>query len=202
MADDYCNSCQEYMAYVQAPRPDFDCSDWGEQFANWSALQVWLYVVIGLIWILWGVYEGCDCLGHMFSHFAVGVLIAYIFAHFGWFIVVRQGGCCHPIVCVIFGIFYFIHGLNWASYAINGNFHTRYFLHYSPSEAHAFGSEGELLRRILYGVYAVALLYMGVSACMICISGQAGQGGYDSRGVELEDLETPSTDGRRGKYEE
>eukprot|EP00746_Dinoflagellata_sp_MGD_P063882 gnl/MRDRNA2_/MRDRNA2_267551_c0_seq1.p1 gnl/MRDRNA2_/MRDRNA2_267551_c0~~gnl/MRDRNA2_/MRDRNA2_267551_c0_seq1.p1 ORF type:complete len:239 (+),score=16.99 gnl/MRDRNA2_/MRDRNA2_267551_c0_seq1:97-717(+) len=190
----YFDTCSEYMAYVQSPSPSFDCGDWNEQFSNWSAVQIWLYILVGIIWILWSVYVDCGCVGHMVSHFAVGVLIAYLFAHFGWYIVVSQGGCIHPIICLLVGILYILHGLNWVSYALNGNFHASYHLHYHPSNAHAWGDEGDLLRRILYGVYALSLLYMGVAAAMIFISGQAGGGGgeYSSRGLELKDLETES----------
>lgn len=181
---EYCDSCNEYMDIVAHPEPHFDCGDWADQFANWSAVQVWVYAIVGLVWIIYGIAHGCNCVGHMFAHFAVGLLIAYFFAHLGWFIVVRQEGCIHPIVCLIFGIIYILHGLNWLAYAIDGHYRVHYGLHYAPAEGqHWSDSTSVLLRQILYAVYAITLLYMGVSASMMFISGQA------SRGLEMEDFD-------------
>jgi len=196
---DYCDSCRDYMEYIQHPLPDFHCDDWNEQFSNWSAVQFWVYVVAGILWILVGVWYSCHCVGTMAAHFCVGVLVAYIQAHFGWYIIVFKGGCCHPAVCAVFGILYLLHGINWAVFAIFGHFHINTGLHYTPAMADQWGWHGHLIRRILYGIYAIALIYMGVAAIMICASGQAGAG-YGSREVELDDLESASTTDRpRGR---
>lgn len=200
MGDNYCDSCQDYMEIVEAPRPTFSCDSWNEQFGNWSAVQLWVYVIAGLIWIVWGLCNNCNCLGSMASHFAVGVLFAYLLAHLGWFIVVRKSGCIpdgiHPIVCVIMGIFYLLHGINWGHFAYNGKLGLQTGLHYTPAMPHIIGdNNGAIIRHILYGIYAVSLIYMGVAAIMICVSGQAGEG---SRDVELGELDSSNGSARKG----
>lgn len=187
MADEYCDSCNEYMDIVSHPEPHFDCDHWASQFANWSAIQVWVYAIIGLIWILYGAMNNCNCLGHMFSHFAVGLLIAYAFAHLGWFIVVREHGCIHPIICAVFGVFYVLHGLNWVQFALNGQYAYKYGLHYSPAESRQWRDNNSvLMRQVLYGIYAVTLIYMGVAGIMLFVSGQK------SRSLEMDDFGSSS----------
>jgi len=148
-------------------------------------VQSWVYAVIGLIWILYGVTQACNCAGHMFSHSAVGLLIAYTFAHPSWFIVVCRHGCIHLIVSAIFGVFYLPHGLNWAQLAQDGHYAYRYGLHYTPAESRQWrDSNSAPMRQVLYGIYAVTLSYMGVAGIMLFVGGQK------SRGLEMEDFDS------------
>lgn len=217
---DYCDSCQDYMEFIKRPMPHLNCGDWNQQFSEWSALQVWVYIVIGLIWIIITIYEmefctgncrwttwGGEPIGTLIAHYAVGVLIAYINAHFGWWIIVRHGGladclgqCIGRIICIICGILYFCGGLNWGNFAWSGAFAARTYSHMTPGFAagvnHTMSWEAIWLRRILYGIYAICLLYMGVASFMLGVTGQNGDwsGGddydddYATRSVQLTDM--------------
>lgn len=185
--EDYTDSCSWFINIVAKPQPRCT-SYWADEFAHWSGFQVTLYLLIGLVWVGVGVSQDEE-IGPMVSHFAVGLLIAFFLGHLGFFIIVCEDGCCHPVVCFFFGVFYLFLGFEWATFAWNGKAHFDTHLHYTPfTDPARLGEKGEIARKVLYGIYAFSLIYMGVSACMVFFNGRGGYHGNDrERGIELEE---------------
>jgi len=148
---DYQNSCHEFIKYVQAPQPNVGGKDWRQQFTQMSALLVWLYALIGIVAIVEDVLnENSWGFDYVLKHFVIRLLVVYAVAHFGWFIVVKHGGCIHPIVCVLVGLLYISGGLKYVKFAIH---------------------DDDLVEAIAYGLYGACLLFLGVAAVMIFASG-------------------------------
>lgn len=199
---DYIDSCSQYMHYVCHPNPTLDCANWASEFTNWSAFQVFLYAFMGIVWVIAAVINESDYTA-MANNFLKGLIIAYVIGHTGWFVVVRKDGLCHPATCLIMGGFYFVWGLQWLDSATNGAIFAHKFdatmqklekrlgMNLHPAKADELGEYGETLREIMYACYAVALLYMGVSAAMMYLDR-----GSRHRGLEMDDF----ADGEEGGF--
>eukprot|EP00428_Durinskia_dybowskii_P045258 CAMPEP_0170343924 /NCGR_PEP_ID=MMETSP0116_2-20130129/73142_1 /TAXON_ID=400756 /ORGANISM="Durinskia baltica, Strain CSIRO CS-38" /LENGTH=312 /DNA_ID=CAMNT_0010597587 /DNA_START=315 /DNA_END=1252 /DNA_ORIENTATION=+ len=127
-----------------------------------AAIQVWWALIINIIAIvlLFVFYSDGDVVGPGVRNLVVGVITAYIWAHMGWFAVVKKQGCCcccivcmsqAPILLLIYGIWLILWGVLTILNAIE----------WLDLFDEAF------LYVICYGSYAIPLLYMGIAMLKI-----------------------------------
>mmetsp|Transcript_82853 Transcript_82853/g.239361 ORF Transcript_82853/g.239361 Transcript_82853/m.239361 type:complete len:202 (+) Transcript_82853:89-694(+) len=170
LLQEWLGTCQEYFPLVlkpfskMSPKQIFSCNqsnleDW---FTVWSAIQVWWALIINIIAIvlLFVFYSDGDVVGPGVRNLVVGVITAYIWAHMGWFAVVKKQGCCcccivcmsqAPILLLIYGIWLILWGVLTILNA----------LEWLDLFDEAF------LYVICYGSYAIPLLYMGIAMLKI-----------------------------------
>jgi len=180
---DYCQSFQDYFNYIKEanlPVADMVKLQGGavNLFTQWSVLHFLVYVVIYTLWSLIVIVHDAPIASVIIS-LLLGILVAYILSHLGFFIVVNN--ClCHPIVNAILGLFYLLWGIQYISYGANGR---GYFDGHHFYGGWAGTGEWALLRMVLFIVYGVTLLYMGISAIMAC-NDAGGSRGADDLKVE------------------
>lgn len=176
---DYINSFGEYFDHVKNPDLPFQTmiklsGNPGQLFTQWSVFQFLLYLVIATVWAIVVIIHEASLAGTVIS-LLIGILISYILSHLGWYIIVRQNGCCSPVVSFIIGVFFLLWGLSYLLFGISG---TVFFDSEGNSNA-AIGGVWTLIRIVLFVTYGATLIYMGISAMMCCGSTSGGFRGAD-----------------------
>lgn len=170
---DYCNSFAQYWDYIKAhdlPIGDMLklAGDGNTLFTQWSVLHIFLYFIVALVWAILAIISTGPIVEVLVA-FGIGLAIAYLLSHLGWFIIVVNNGCCSPVVNAILGIIFILWGIQYVSYGITGR-----SVIASP---HLYSHEGEmsqainLVRIVLWILYGVTLVYMGIAAIMTCNGG-------------------------------
>lgn len=165
---DYCQSFQDYFNYVKEanlPMGEMVKLQGGavNLFTQWSVLHFLVYVVIATLWSLIVIVHDAPIASVIIS-LIIGILVAYILSHLGFFIV-SNNGLCHPIVNAILGLFYLAWGIQYISFGANGR---AYFDGTHMYTGWAGTGVWSLLRMVLFIVYGVTLVYMGIAAIMAC----------------------------------
>lgn len=191
MGNDYCDSCNEYLDYVQHPNCPwedmFKCQGGrAELFTWWSVFHFLCGATINIVWAIILILHNAP-VGPVLTSCIIGILIAYFLSHLGWFIIVKTNGCDCPVVILIFGIFYLIWGCNYMQFGISGENHIYGYHHYGYQGE--YSSAARLIRMVLWFLYGLSLIYMGIIAIMMC-NDQGG--GRRSRGFSMEDAAAAS----------
>eukprot|EP00439_Symbiodinium_sp_Y106_P038469 s2671_g4.t1 len=163
LAQEYTGTCQEYTGYVKKPgfchnlKQMLVCrqGDYGTAFREWGVLQLYVAVIVAIIVAVVDVIGGYVNILNVTVSLIVQICAAYLFAHLGWFGVVKKDGCfcciiacceCPPIL-LFWGILMILWGISWFSLAFQGI--------------------GEcaicIIKPIVQFIHAIILFYMGWS---------------------------------------
>jgi len=169
LLQEWVNTCNEYIQYVLKPfsrmsfKQMWSCnqSDLEGWFQTWSVVQFWWSVIINIAACILFIVLSDKEKGAGISNAVGGIITAYLWAHLGWFSVVKKGGCCcciivcmsqAPILLLLFGLWLILWGIMVILNAIK-------YIDY-------FDGWG-FIYVILYASYAIPLLYMGVAMLKI-----------------------------------
>lgn len=171
---EYCNTCGEYFPLVLKPfqtipfKQLWSCnqSSWPDAFRTWGAFQVWLALICNVIANLCVIIVVPEYIGQAIVNIIVNTIVAYGIAHLGWFAVTKKDGCCCCLVfcctnakvfILLWGVLCFLWGLWMVLTALNW-----------------IGLGGlAVVSAILFVVYAVSLIYMGI--CLVRIWNSEGK---------------------------
>lgn len=191
--NDYCNSFSAYWDFLRQPNLPFAdmlklSGDGPALFTEWSIAHLLLYIIVVVIWSILVVVNGADPVSVLIAAL-IGFLVAYFLSHLGWFIIAVNNGCCHPCVSALLGIIFIFWGIHYCAYGINGSG--------AFSSPHLYSHDGEvsavvrMVRLVLFLLYGISLVYMGISAIICCNNAT----GTISRGAD--DLEVASGENGR-----
>mmetsp|Transcript_37876 Transcript_37876/g.75492 ORF Transcript_37876/g.75492 Transcript_37876/m.75492 type:complete len:201 (+) Transcript_37876:52-654(+) len=164
LVQEWLGTCNEYVACVRKPfsrmsfKQMWSCSqsDLQAWFQTWSVVQFWWSVIINIAACVILVVLADNVVGAAVSNCIAGIITAYLWAHLGWFAVVKKDGCCcccivcmsqAPILLLIFGLWLIL----WGVVVI------------CNSLAYLDKFDLGFLYVICYASYAVPLLYMGAA---------------------------------------
>jgi len=175
---DYCNSLTGYWDLIRQFNLPFAemlklSGDGPSLFTEWSITHLLLYVIVAVIWSILVIVNGAPVVDVMIG-LLLGLVIAYLLSHLGWFIIVVNNGCCHPIVSALLGIIFIFWGIHYVAYGIRGKG--------AFDSPHLYTHDGEvssviyLIRIVLFVLYGISLIYMGISAIICCNQGGGSDG--------------------------
>lgn len=178
---DYCNSFAQYWDYIKQPDLPFGemlklGSDPPTLFTQWSVFHLFMYVLIALVWAIVLCIHDAP-IDQVVIALLLGLVISYLLSHLGWFIIVLNNGCCHPIVSAILGILFILWGCQYLAYAVNGKtvFTSPHFYNHDGD----MGQIVNIVRIVLFILYGISLIYMGIAAIMCCNAGGGATRGAD-----------------------
>ncbi|CAE7949499.1 hypothetical protein AK812_SmicGene10449 [Symbiodinium microadriaticum] len=136
LAQEYTGTCQEYSGYVKKPgfchnlKQMLVCrqGDYGTAFREWGVLQLYVAVIVAIIVAVVDVIGGYVNVVNVTVNLILQICAAYLFAHLGWFGVVKKDGCfcciiacceCPPIL-LFWGILMILWGIGSFSVAFQG----------------------------------------------------------------------------------
>lgn len=165
LLQEYTGTCEEYSGYVKKPgfchhlKTMLTCkhSDWCTAFREWGILQLYFAIMVAIASTIINIVDGKVGIVNATWICCVQIIFGYIFAHLGWFGVVKKDGCfcciiacceCPPIL-----LFWGLLMMFWACGAV----------------ATAISSIGVcpicVVNVCLQSIYAIILFYMGF-ACL------------------------------------
>ncbi|CAK8989143.1 unnamed protein product [Durusdinium trenchii] len=169
LAQEYSGTCQEYTGYVKKPgfchnlKQMLTCkqSDWGTAFREWGILQLYVAVVVAIVAAIIDIVNGEANVVQVTIQCCLQIIFGYIFAHLGWFAVVKKDGCFCCIVacceCPPILLFWGILMMLWACAAV-------------ASAVTALSvCTICIINVVLQGIYAIILFYMGYACLNIWI---------------------------------
>mmetsp|Transcript_8828 Transcript_8828/g.17682 ORF Transcript_8828/g.17682 Transcript_8828/m.17682 type:complete len:152 (+) Transcript_8828:92-547(+) len=118
MNDSYQISIREYMSILADPQLDgsmFRCNqrDWTRQFQSWNVVYVVLAVILSLLVLMQttlalvgrsDMQGAATALANTCFHLALFL----VFAHLGWFMIVKQKGCCGKLGHAVWATVYIV----------------------------------------------------------------------------------------------
>jgi len=139
LIQEWSGTCNEYLPMLKKPfspipvKEIFKCqqSNWEEAYRQWGVIQFWTGVIVGIVTLLVLIIGyGSAGMSSGIQSLLQQIIVAYIFAHLGWFAVVKKKGCCCCfIVCceatqllllwgimdVLWGVMCILNALNFIS---------------------------------------------------------------------------------------
>ncbi|CAL1162098.1 unnamed protein product [Cladocopium goreaui] len=167
LLQEYTGTCEEYSGYVKKPgfchhlKTMLTCkhSDWCTAFREWGILQLYFAIMVAIASTIINIVDGKVGIVNATWICCVQIIFGYIFAHLGWFGVVKKDGCfcciiacceCPPIL-----LFWGLLMMFWACGAV----------------ATAISSIGVcpicVVNVCLQSIYAIILFYMGFACLML-----------------------------------
>eukprot|EP00438_Fugacium_kawagutii_P027882 Skav221493 [mRNA] locus=scaffold4384:31546:34562:- [translate_table: standard] len=159
---EYTGTCEEYTGYVKRPgfchnlKTMLTCkhSDWGTAFREWGILQLYFAVLVAIVTTIISIVNGVNVITATWSC-CVQIVFGYIFAHLGWFGVVRKDGCfCCIIACCECPPILLLWGLLMIFWAVGAVL---------TAVQNISVCAICIVNVILQGIYAIILFYMGFS---------------------------------------
>jgi len=175
-------TCGEYCGFVMRPfgKMGFkaiwslnqsNLEDW---LQTWSVLQFWWAVIVNiaalLILIIMG---GGDYIASAIQNCMISALMAYVYAHVGWFGILKKNGCCcfcivclsdMPILNLILGVWLIV----WGGLMVVN------------SLAYLSAFDLGFLYTIIYASYVIPLVYMGIACIKLWQKNKGSDGGVGS----------------------
>lgn len=112
----YSASCAEYLALLCHPRLDagmfkFQQEDWNAQFQVWSIVYAFASIIINVLFLCFRVLQELSdlALATIAADIAIsgtGIVLGILFAHLGWFCIVRRQGCCGAVGYILWAVVY------------------------------------------------------------------------------------------------
>jgi len=132
-------------------------SDWGTAFREWGILQLYCAIVVAIVSGVIDIVDGNENIVTVAVRCCLQIIFGYIFAHLGWFGVVKKDGCFCCIVacceCPPILLFWGLLMMFWAVAAV-------------LSAVQALGVCAIcIINVIIQGIYGIILFYMGF-ACL------------------------------------
>jgi len=175
LAKEWFGTCGEYAGFLKKPFQDvplknlWKCSqdDWEKAFKEWTLMNFYFGVLIHVVAnLFYALSAGIGTyLITAIINICYNIFLTYLFSHMGWFAVVKKGSCCgFCFICVtdvhvmnlIWGLWLCFYGVMMALGGLT-------MLGYVSSIECALC----LVSAILYFVYAVVWIYMGVCCLRI-----------------------------------
>mmetsp|Transcript_44172 Transcript_44172/g.82644 ORF Transcript_44172/g.82644 Transcript_44172/m.82644 type:complete len:209 (-) Transcript_44172:199-825(-) len=108
LLNEYTGTCSEYADYVRRPgfcrglREMLVCrrGDYSTAFREWGVLQLYVAIIIAIVVAVVDVIGGQVNVVSIAVQCCLQICAAFLFAHLGWFGVVRKDGCfCCIVAC-------------------------------------------------------------------------------------------------------
>lgn len=176
LVKEYFGTCKEYLGFMVKPFTDvplislWKCnqSDWEKAFKEWSLMNFYVGVVVHIVAnfiyaLAWGIG---DYIVHALITICYNIFFTYFFSHMGWFGVVKKGGFCWfccccisdaPILNLVWGIWMCFYGCMMILTAVSWLSYVGEYILLLPGA-------------ILYIVYSIVWIYMGVCCIQIWIA--------------------------------
>jgi len=177
-------TCGDFMGIVKKPCAEIgfkdllkcDQADWQKALQEWIVLEFWAGVAVNVLGFLIyfiqaliagtmaGLVSGIITMGY-------GVGLAYLYAHLGWFAILKKGGCCcFLIICIEWKIMLLVWGCLLCFYG-GWMILSAVTLFLSWLTVGGLSIILGAIYAVLYAVYGVVLLYMGICILRIWKAG-------------------------------
>lgn len=166
LVKEYFATCGEYFGLVKKPfqtipfKQIWKCNqdNWEDAFRTWGAFQVWLAAIIITLSNIIVIASFPEYIGSAIVNILYGIGTAYLWAHLGWFSVIKKEGCCcFCVVCCTGGkVFILLWGLWCCFWGLMTIISALTYLGYGGAATVA---------GLLYIIYSVSWVYMGI--CLI-----------------------------------